>query len=202
MNAWLYFLVVVDLSHLPVLVVIFYTLLFLRPYFCFAQLGVKGMFTVLNCFNFFACPKITQSLKSQGWLFELCVFLGETIIFAYRWGYNQDTEECEEFNYGGCKGNLNSFLNEEECTNSCANKGTARYNKIETVSKKNCTNFKIYKHIKLFEIFLGICVYYHVPKDHVWTCCPNGKEISINNCQIKIIILDLEITALNVNKYI
>ena len=21
-----------------------------------------------------------------------------------RWGYNQETEECEEFDYGGCKG--------------------------------------------------------------------------------------------------
>ena len=92
------------------------------------------------------------------------------LIFAYRWGYNQDTEECEEFNYGGCKGNLNSFLNEEECTNSCANKGTARYSNIETVAKKIG--------LMSFEYILGICVYYHVPKDHVWTCCPNGKEMS------------------------
>ena len=21
-----------------------------------------------------------------------------------RWGYNKETEQCEEFNYGGCKG--------------------------------------------------------------------------------------------------
>ena len=28
-------------------------------------------------------------------------------IIIHRWGYNQETEKCEEFNYGGCKGNMN-----------------------------------------------------------------------------------------------
>lgn len=43
-----------------------------------------------------------------------------------RWGYNKDTEQCEEFNYGGCKGNLNSFLTETECENSCKDGGGSR----------------------------------------------------------------------------
>ena len=50
-----------------------------------------------------------------------------TISFSqFRWGFNKESEKCEEFNYGGCKGNLNSFTSEEECTNSCANKGNMR----------------------------------------------------------------------------
>ncbi len=36
-----------------------------------------------------------------------------------RYGYNQETETCEEFTYGGCKGNRNSFLKMEECVNTC-----------------------------------------------------------------------------------
>jgi hypothetical protein len=52
------------------------------------------------------------------------IFLKFNNFFLNRWGFNQESEKCEEFNYGGCKGNLNSFLTSEECTNSCENKGT------------------------------------------------------------------------------
>eukprot|EP00094_Tigriopus_californicus_P005670 TCALIF_05465-PA protein Name:"Similar to Ppn Papilin (Drosophila melanogaster)" AED:0.16 eAED:0.17 QI:0/0/0/0.82/0.81/0.82/34/0/2463 len=43
-----------------------------------------------------------------------------------RWGYNQEIEECEEFTFGGCKGNMNAFLTQEECVNSCQETGTSR----------------------------------------------------------------------------
>ena len=43
-----------------------------------------------------------------------------------RWGYNRETEQCEEFNYGGCKGNRNSFLTSQECEASCAEGGGSR----------------------------------------------------------------------------
>lgn len=36
-----------------------------------------------------------------------------------RWFYNRDTEKCEQFHYGGCKGNENSFMTEEECKKVC-----------------------------------------------------------------------------------
>ena len=36
-----------------------------------------------------------------------------------RWGYNQLSKQCEEFNYGGCKGNDNAFMTETECANNC-----------------------------------------------------------------------------------
>ncbi|QQP38133.1 Papilinlike, partial [Caligus rogercresseyi] len=42
------------------------------------------------------------------------------------WGYNEENEECEEFNYGGCKGNDNSFMTKDECSNSCKPQGYNR----------------------------------------------------------------------------
>ena len=59
-----------------------------------------------------------------------------------RWGYNQETETCEEFNYGGCKGNLNSFLAEDECSNSCASKETARDMCLLPRSKGPCMDMQ------------------------------------------------------------
>ena len=41
------------------------------------------------------------------------------IFLSYRYGYNQETKKCEEFNYGGCKGNENSFITHTECANNC-----------------------------------------------------------------------------------
>uniref|UniRef100_A0A8C4ZG46 Serine peptidase inhibitor, Kunitz type 1 b n=1 Tax=Gadus morhua TaxID=8049 RepID=A0A8C4ZG46_GADMO len=36
-----------------------------------------------------------------------------------RWHYNAATARCEEFVYGGCKGNNNNFLSEQECGKAC-----------------------------------------------------------------------------------
>ena len=33
---------------------------------------------------------------------------------------------CEEFTYGGCRGNRNAFITEEECVNSCQDKSSSR----------------------------------------------------------------------------
>ena len=47
-------------------------------------------------------------------------------MIPYRFGYNKETEKCEEFVYGGCKGNENSFMSIEECTNTCGEGGISR----------------------------------------------------------------------------
>ncbi|CAL8315623.1 unnamed protein product [Merluccius merluccius] len=39
----------------------------------------------------------------------------------HRWFYNAAALRCDEFIYGGCKGNRNNFLSEKECSAACAN---------------------------------------------------------------------------------
>ncbi|CAL8286171.1 unnamed protein product [Lota lota] len=41
-----------------------------------------------------------------------------------RWQYNGATKKCEEFIYGGCKGNHNNYLTSEECANACDGSGS------------------------------------------------------------------------------
>ncbi|CAJ1073819.1 Kunitz-type protease inhibitor [Xyrichtys novacula] len=41
-----------------------------------------------------------------------------------RWHYNAASEKCEEFMFGGCRENLNNYLNKDECTNACYGSGT------------------------------------------------------------------------------
>ncbi|CAE1312378.1 TFPI2 [Acanthosepion pharaonis] len=39
--------------------------------------------------------------------------------YTSRYYYNSETGICEEFNYGGCKGNKNNFLTEKSCQLIC-----------------------------------------------------------------------------------
>lgn len=36
-----------------------------------------------------------------------------------RWHFNTETSKCEKFTFGGCKGNRNNYLSEEECNQAC-----------------------------------------------------------------------------------
>uniref|UniRef100_A0AC34RIU7 Uncharacterized protein n=1 Tax=Panagrolaimus sp. JU765 TaxID=591449 RepID=A0AC34RIU7_9BILA len=40
-----------------------------------------------------------------------------------RFFYNEETQKCESFTYGGCSGNLNNFATEDECENFCVGTG-------------------------------------------------------------------------------
>ena len=42
-----------------------------------------------------------------------------------RYFYNPETDKCETFNYGGCGGNTNNFIEIEECENACVGKNIA-----------------------------------------------------------------------------
>ncbi|OAD62348.1 Protease inhibitor 5 [Eufriesea mexicana] len=37
-----------------------------------------------------------------------------------RYGYNPATNQCEEFIYGGCRGNTNNFRSMDLCLESCS----------------------------------------------------------------------------------
>jgi hypothetical protein len=41
-----------------------------------------------------------------------------------RFFYNPKSGKCEQFTYGGCGGNANNFLSEDECLKTCGNKIT------------------------------------------------------------------------------
>ena len=45
-----------------------------------------------------------------------------------RWQYNGASQRCEEFIYGGCRGNLNNYLTRDECTNACEGSGKRPHN--------------------------------------------------------------------------
>ena len=54
----------------------------------------------------------------------------EGICLAYfpSWYYNSKTGQCEEFVYGGCRGNMNRFYTREICLKTCeSGKGKAPY---------------------------------------------------------------------------
>ncbi|XP_063168390.1 kunitz-type protease inhibitor 2 [Candoia aspera] len=43
----------------------------------------------------------------------------------HRWWYNATSQMCQEFIFGGCKGNANNFFSEKECFQTCATGGGA-----------------------------------------------------------------------------
>eukprot|EP00079_Xenopus_tropicalis_P028944 XP_012823997.1 PREDICTED: kunitz-type protease inhibitor 2 isoform X2 [Xenopus tropicalis] len=53
-----------------------------------------------------------------------------------RWWYNPNTQTCENFTYGGCKGNLNNHIGEEVCMNKCAGVTAEMSNDILPPSKR------------------------------------------------------------------
>ncbi|XP_069130031.1 uncharacterized protein [Argopecten irradians] len=59
-------------------------------------------------------------LKEGGEVCTLEPLTGPCRSRKRRYFYNIQTEECEEFIYGGCRGNGNNFLSKEECEESCA----------------------------------------------------------------------------------
>lgn len=48
-----------------------------------------------------------------------------------RWHFNKETDSCEPFVFGGCKGNKNNFVSEEACKYQCKRPGV-RGGKIDS----------------------------------------------------------------------
>lgn len=43
-----------------------------------------------------------------------------------RWYYNKESDACEPFTYGGCKGNKNNFVTEDACKYQCKRPGVQK----------------------------------------------------------------------------
>uniref|UniRef100_A0A673CKZ3 Serine peptidase inhibitor, Kunitz type 1 a n=1 Tax=Sphaeramia orbicularis TaxID=375764 RepID=A0A673CKZ3_9TELE len=56
-----------------------------------------------------------------------------------RWHYNAASEKCEQFSFGGCRGNHNNYLTLEECANACyGTEKTGRGLPIPTPPAEKC----------------------------------------------------------------
>ncbi|XP_023020991.2 kunitz-type serine protease inhibitor 4 [Leptinotarsa decemlineata] len=45
---------------------------------------------------------------------------GECRAHMQRWRYDPATGTCDQFTYGGCRGNENNFITEEACMATCS----------------------------------------------------------------------------------
>uniref|UniRef100_A0A098LWM5 Kunitz 2 n=1 Tax=Eublepharis macularius TaxID=481883 RepID=A0A098LWM5_EUBMA len=52
-----------------------------------------------------------------------------------RWWYNATSQVCQEFMFGGCRGNANNFLSEKECLQTCAAGGEEEMTGIPLTSQ-------------------------------------------------------------------
>ncbi|XP_033250761.1 BPTI/Kunitz domain-containing protein-like [Drosophila miranda] len=43
----------------------------------------------------------------------------------HRYAFNPHTHRCDAFSYGGCRGNRNNFLTENDCLHTCSMTGSA-----------------------------------------------------------------------------
>ncbi|XP_048259425.1 papilin-like [Haliotis rufescens] len=60
---------------------------------------------------------------------EICILPYETgpcRALIARWAYDSTSNECQEFNYGGCSGNPNNFESKESCERRCRSRSPDR----------------------------------------------------------------------------
>ncbi|XP_052696306.1 eppin-like [Crassostrea angulata] len=106
---------------------------------CFCSPGYDG------CNGDYSCPGIQKCFDQGCTCGEMCVYPVEADIYTYRpghsdfvcflpkegerspncsgyfprWWYNWRTKQCEQFIYGGCRGNENNFETIQECERQC-----------------------------------------------------------------------------------
>ncbi|RVE57071.1 hypothetical protein OJAV_G00212720 [Oryzias javanicus] len=93
-----------------------------------------------------------------------------------RWYYNAASQKCEKFLFGGCRGNQNNYLTEEECTKAC--NGTEERNNSEPpVIEEKCgapcgpENFTCAN---------GCCLDQDLECDSIQQCSDGSDEVNCN----------------------
>ncbi|KAK2191742.1 hypothetical protein NP493_46g01054 [Ridgeia piscesae] len=90
------------------------------------------------------------------------VAAGPCLNSMSRYHYNSVSGECEEFQYGGCGGNRNRFLNKQQCEDECRNSTTPAPTALPTTPENcslhynpgPCKNFSV---LWYFDILEGRC---------------------------------------------
>ncbi|KAK6751372.1 hypothetical protein RB195_003012 [Necator americanus] len=68
---------------------------------------------------------LVAGLKAGGNGPEVCLLEpdeGQCRGIFRRWAWNPAEEHCEPFEYGGCGGNGNNFMTQQQCLDECWNK--------------------------------------------------------------------------------
>ncbi|XP_023306152.2 spondin-1 [Lucilia cuprina] len=60
-----------------------------------------------------------------------------------RYAYNKDTGRCETFTYGGCRGNRNNFLTENDCMNTCSILGATQSSSPQITTTRPITTLSL-----------------------------------------------------------
>uniref|UniRef100_A0A8C3SUG7 BPTI/Kunitz inhibitor domain-containing protein n=1 Tax=Chelydra serpentina TaxID=8475 RepID=A0A8C3SUG7_CHESE len=71
--------------------------------------------------------------------------LGPCTAAIPRWTYNWRAKTCEEFSYGGCRGNKNNFETEVDCLQACAGHGKTHDNLGQCCYLHRAMNRSLYK---------------------------------------------------------
>ncbi|XP_014400010.1 PREDICTED: eppin-like [Myotis brandtii] len=73
----------------------------------------------MKCCNF-NCARKCLNLKQD--ICSLPKVVGPCLAFFPRWWYDEETQACSKFIYGGCLGNNNNFQSESICKTICKKK--------------------------------------------------------------------------------
>ncbi|XP_023612034.1 WAP four-disulfide core domain protein 6A-like [Myotis lucifugus] len=73
----------------------------------------------MKCCNF-NCARKCLNLKQD--ICSLPKVAGPCLAFFPRWWYDEETQACSKFIYGGCLGNNNNFQSESICKTICKKK--------------------------------------------------------------------------------
>ncbi|XP_041952469.1 kunitz-type protease inhibitor 1-like [Alosa sapidissima] len=108
-----------------------------------------------------------------------------------RWNYNAVTDQCEEFMFGGCKGNRNNYLSEKECTDACKGASAVASGRTITPATEVCGKMC---QAEQFRCDNGCCLDKTLECDEVAQCSDGSDEADcreLNNTLTRLLDVDL-----------